>query len=80
MGPTDCQKQLERISAQILAIEAKKCQGIPFSETSRLEYYEYLQENLIRVCKGSINMKLINPYQVSLPSVQKGPEHGQRAV
>lgn len=76
MEPTDCQKQLERISAQILVLDtrAKQSQikGIPFCESSRLEYYEYLRDNLERTCY-SANTKSIIPMQVYPPIVQKYP-------
>lgn len=54
MDPTECQKQLAHISSQILALETRarlsQMKGVPFSETSRLEFFEFLRDQFEKKC------------------------------
>lgn len=52
----DCQKQIERVANKIRVLEthAQKAQirGIPFVEDTRLEFLEFLREQIEKKCKS----------------------------
>jgi hypothetical protein len=56
MDPTECQKQIERLSNQIRTLEAQTkkthIRGVPFTETARLEFFEFLREQTEKKCRS----------------------------
>ena len=72
MDPIDCQNHIAQISAQISALE-KHASRAHFCETSRLEYYEYLRDQIEQSCHSIINTKLIIPLAEHHPIVPKHP-------
>ena len=53
MDPTDCQKQLAELSYKIRSLEIRATKQERFAEQSRLEYFEYLHEELAKQCAPS---------------------------
>ena len=57
MDSIDCQKQLADISYKIRCLEIRATKQERFSEQSRLEYFEYLHEELVKQCAPSMLSK-----------------------
>lgn len=57
MNSTDCQKQLAELSHKIQCLEIRATKQERFTEQSRLEYFEYLHEELAKQCAPSMLSK-----------------------
>lgn len=57
MDPIDCQKQLTELSYKIRALEIRATKQERFTEQSRLEYFEFLHEELAKQCAPSMISK-----------------------
>jgi hypothetical protein len=57
MDPTDCQKQLAELSYKIRSLQIRAPNQERFTEQSRLDYFEYLYEELVKQCAPNMLSK-----------------------
>lgn len=72
MDPIDCQKQLAELSYKIRALEVRARNPGQFAEQLRLEYFEYLHEELVKKCSPNTLSKVQIPLTLPTGS-QKHP-------